>query len=229
VLVVSSFSGRGQVVYSNDFNGAIGSKYPEWTSSAIAYTSLANPPGAGVLAAPIVTNKQSPNGAHRFLGEFGGPSIGRPGDRGNNHTRVDQTISLALTNLPSHRSLTLGFDLYILKSWDGNSPAYGPDRFRVSVPGGPTLLDTTFSNNPKTNTDASFQNYPARNSPPWSGAFATNTLGYGNSFYDATYRLQYTFAHSAGNVRLDFTSSLFEGKGTADESWGLDNVKVLRR
>ncbi len=223
---VSSLSGHGQVVYSNDFNGPIGSQYPEWTSSSIAYASSANPPGSGVPAAPVVTNKQSPNSAQRFLGEFGGPAIGRTGDPGYNHTRVDQTISLSLINLPWHESLTLTFDLYILKSWDGNSPAYGPDRFRVNVAGGPTLLDTTFSNNPKTSTDASYQNYPATNSPPWSGAFATNTLGYGNFFHDATYRLQYVFVHSAGNVTVNFTSSLFEGKGTADESWGLDNVKV---
>ena len=31
-------------------------------------------------------------------------------------------------------------------------------------------------------------------------------------------------AHS--NVTLNFRSSLFEGKGTTDESWGLDNVTV---
>jgi hypothetical protein len=225
-LAVMSASGNGQVLYSNDFNGAIGSQYPEWTSSPIAYASSANPPGSGELPAPVVTNTQSPNRAQRFLGDFGGPAIGRPGYPGYNHTRVDQTISLALTNLPVHTSLTLAFDLYILKSWDGNSPAYGPDRFRISVAGGPTLLDTTFSNNPKTNTDASYQNYPSPNSPPWSGAFATNTLGYGSFFRDATYRLQYAFAHSASNLNINFTSSLFEGKGTADESWGLDNVSV---
>jgi hypothetical protein len=41
-----------------------------------------------------------------------------------------------------------------------------------------------------------------------------------------TYRLHYTFPHTGSNVTLNFRSSLFEGKGTADESWGLDNVSV---
>lgn len=213
-------------VYSNSFNATPGTAYPEWSSSIISYASTANPPGAGTLPAPAITNTASPNNAQRFLGEFGGPPIGIPGDRGYNHTRVDQTINLSLSNLPAHSALHLAFDLYLLKSWDGNSPAYGPDRFVLSVAGGPVLLDTTLSNNPKTNTDGSFQNYPATNSPPWSGAFASNTLGYSGFFHDSIYRLQYTFAHTGGNVTLKFSSSLFEGKGTADESWGLDNVIV---
>jgi hypothetical protein len=178
------------------------------------------------LPAPVVTNTISPNNAQRFLGEFGGPPIGVPDDPGYNHTRVDQTVSLSLTNLPAHSSLQVAFDLYILKSWDGNSPAYGRDRFILSVSGAPALLDTTFSNNPKTNTDGSYQDYPATNSPPWAGIFSTNTLGYSGFFYDGIYRLQYTFAHTGSNLTLNFRSSLFEGKGTGDESWGLDNVSV---
>ncbi len=217
---------RAAPVYSNNFNGPVGTSYPEWSSSTIAYTSKGNPPGSGMLPAPLVTNTVPPNNAQRFLGEFGGPQIGLPGDPGYNHTRVDQTISLALSNLPAHSSLQVAFDLYILKSWDGNSPACGRDRFIFSVAGGPTLLDTTFSNNPKTNTDGSYQDYPATDSPPRAGAFSTNTLGYNGFFYDGIYRLQYTFAHTGSVVTLQFRSSLFEGKGTTDESWGLNNVSA---
>ena len=217
---------RAAQVYSNGFNGPIGTSYPEWSSSIVSYASTGNPPGSGTLPAPVITNTVSPNNEQRFLGEFGGPPIGVPGDPGYNHTRVDQTISLSLSNLPAHASLQLAFDLYTLKSWDGNSPAYGRDRFILSVAGGPTLLDTTFSNNPKTNTDGSYQDYPATNSPPWTGILSTNTLGYSGFFYDSIYRFQFTFAHTGSNVRLNFHSSLFEGKGTADESWGLDNVSV---
>jgi hypothetical protein len=213
-------------IYSNSFNRPVGTSYPEWSSSVITYTSTANPPGSGTLPAPAVINTVSPNHAQRFLGELGGPPIGIPRDPGYNHTLVDQTVSLSLRNLPAHSTLQVAFDLYILKSWDGNSPAYGPDRFVLSVAGGPTLLDTTFSNNPKTNTDGSYQDYPATNSAPWSGAFSTNTLGYSSFFHDGIYRLQFTFAHTGSNVMLNFRSSLFEGKGTVDESWGLDNVSI---
>jgi hypothetical protein len=217
---------RAAQVYSNSFNGPVGTSYPEWSSSIITYASTGNPPGSGTLPAPVVTNIVSPNNAQRFLGEFGGPPIGVPGDPGYNHTRVDQTVSLSLTNLPPHSSLQVAFDLYTLKSWDGNSAAYGRDCFILSVTGGPTLLDTTFSNNPKTNTDGSYQDYPAKRSPPWTGVVSTNTLGYSGFFHDGIYRLQYTFAHTDSNMTLNFRSSLFEGKGTRDESWGLDNVSV---
>ena len=217
---------QATLVYSNCFNDVAGTTYTQWASSIITYASDSNPPRSGTLPPPIVASIQSPNGRQTFLGEFGGPPIGTPNDAGWNKTRVDQTITLALTNLPAHTELQLSFDVYILKSWDGNSPAFGPDRFVLSVNGGPVLLDTTFSNNPKTGTDGSFQNYPAIDSPPRTGAFSTNTLGYNRFFCDSIYRFQYHFTHTGSAVTLNFRSSLFEGKGTTDESWGLDNVVV---
>jgi hypothetical protein len=213
-------------VYFNDFNGSEGASYKEWSSSVINYSSRGNPPGSGTLPAPVVTNTVSPNGGQRFLGLFGGPQIGAPGDPGYNQTRVYQTIRLALTNLPSHRWLTVSFDLYIVRSWDGNSPAHGPDTFSLSAAGGPRLLETTFSNNPKTAVDGSFQNYPVAHSAPWTGAAATNTLGYDRFFRDSTYHLRYSFAHAEHTVTMQFGSSLFEGKGIGDEAWGLDNVRI---
>jgi hypothetical protein len=213
-------------IYFNDFSAPPGASYPEWSSSPISYVSRATPPGAGTLPAPPVTNTVSPNRTQHFLGLFGGPRIGHPGDAGYNRTRVDQAIKLTLTNLPPHTELTLSFDLYIVRSWDGNSPAYGPDRFRLSVESGPVLLDTTLSNNPKTAADGSFQDYPSPHSPPWIGAAATNTLGYDNFFHDSSYRVQSSFPHTGGNAAILFSSSLFEGKGITDEAWGLNNVRV---
>jgi hypothetical protein len=213
-------------IYFNDFNGPPGSVYPEWISSAITYASRTNPPGSGVLPPPPVTNTDSTNGTRQFLGEFGGPRIGRPGDPGFNHTRVDQTISLTLTNLPPHSTLRLTFDLLVLKSWDGNSPMYGPDCWKLSVADGPVLLDTTFSNNPKVAREGSDQNYPQLCAMPRTGAARTNSLGY-KFFGDSIYPMEFTFAHSATTLKLDFRSSLFEGKGLADESWGLDNVRLV--
>ena len=99
----------------------------------------------------------------------------------------------------------------------------------MNVQGGPTLLDTTFSNNAKTAPyDLSLQNYPVANSAHQTGAAAVNTLGY--KFYgDSTYRLTFTFAHTGDTLALNFSSSLFEGKGTNDESWGLDNIRIATR
>jgi hypothetical protein len=215
----------GQVVYSNDFNGPLGSRYREWTSSSIEYVSSGTPPGSGRLPPPSVTNVESPNHAQRFLGEFGGPVIGAQGDPGYNRTRVDQSVSLTLDSLPDHKELEVSFDLYILKSWDGASPQYGPDRWSVSVAGGPQLLASTFSNNGKVETEGSYQDFPQIRSLPRTGAVSTNTLGYA-FFGDSMYHFDFVFSHSKRKLILQFNSSLFEGKGTADESWGLDNVRI---
>jgi hypothetical protein len=224
-VVAAASCGLAEDVYQNDFDGPLGSSYLEWTSSAIAYESAADPPGKGTRPAQHLTNCDSPNGAQRFLGEFGGPKIGTAGDPGYNRTRVDQTVRLALHDLPPHGAIELSFDLYILKSWDGNSPQYGPDRWKLAVAGGPVLLDTTFSNNHKVQRQGSYQDYPSPGSMPRAGAAATSALGY-EFFGDSVYPLRFTFPHSGGDLTLELTSSLFEGKGVADESWGVDNVRV---
>jgi uncharacterized protein (TIGR03437 family) len=213
-------------VYFNDFNAAPGTTYPEWASSG--YSNSAN--RAGTVAASsglqVVATVTSPNGRQRFLGEFGGPVIvAAPPYDPQHFVRVDETVTLTLRDLKPHTFMTVAFDLYILKSWDGNNGTYGPDRWRLSVQDGPTLLETTFSNNPKTGADLSQQNYPVANSPQQSGAASVNTLGY--TFYgDSIYHFSFNFPHAGETVMLIFSSSLFEGKGTDDESWGLDNVRV---
>ena len=225
-LALAAPIAHAQQIYFNDFNGPPGSKYAEWTSSPITYTSTTQPLKSGTLPAPVVTNCVSPKGEQKFLGEFGGPPVAAKGEPAYMRMRVDHTITLTLTNLPPHRSLKASFDLLILKSWDGNSPAYGPDRWRCAVADGPVLLDTTFSNNPKVNTEGSSQDYPKPGSPPRTSAVSINTLGYA-FFADSIYHMEFTFPHSESNLRLDFSSSLFEGKGTDDESWGLDNVRII--
>ena len=233
--IASSAPAADVVVYSNTFNDPAGTTYPEW--SVASYSWMGNTAGTVAAGAAVETiaNIDSANASQRFLGELGGPIIlsGPPYDR-EHFVRVDESITLSLVRLPPHTSMTLGFDLYILKSWDGDSPTYGPDRWKVGLVGGPTLLDTTFSNNFKTATDLSFQSYPSPGSAPQTGAVAVNTLGYGFWFGDTTYRLAFTFPHSAGSATVVFSSSLYEGKAeqahsTRDESWGLDNLRVTVR
>jgi hypothetical protein len=176
----------------------------------------------------LVATVASPNGKQRLLGEFGGPAIvTAPPCDPQYFVRVEETVTLALPNLQPHTLATVSFDLNILKSWDGNDPNYGPDRWSLSVQGGPTLLDTTFSNNPKTDTyDLSQQNYPIVKSPDQTGAAAMNT--------SRVYVLWGRYLSSdpspsrtpATPSRSTFSSSMFEGKGTDDESWGLDNVRI---
>jgi hypothetical protein len=204
------------VVYSENFESPIGSSYPHWTATGYAYRGNGME-GSGVQP---VSNVAAPNG-ERFLGEFGGPRI----VSGPPFVSITDGVLLTLDALPPHTSVTLAFDLLVLKSWDGNSPQYGPDRFRLQVIGGPTLLDTSFSNNQKTAKEGSFQDYPHAGSPPQTGAVAVNRLGY-QFFGDTIYQLRYTFPHTAETLAIAFSSDMYEGKGTEDESWGIDNVLV---
>jgi len=77
---IAATAAHAEQVYFNDFNGPLGSEFPEWKSAIIRYKSAAGPPGSGEIAAPTVTNAESPNRAQRFLGEFGGPKIGTAAD-----------------------------------------------------------------------------------------------------------------------------------------------------
>jgi hypothetical protein len=199
VAAVLSFVGcsaalaDGAVVYSNDFEGAVGS---EWSSTATDVT---------------------PVGSRRFLGQFG-----------------NTLTTLSLTNLPGHDTVTLSFDLYLIRSWDGNNTTFGPDRwgcgFADNVQGvnGTALLDTTFSQFADTNYP---QAYPAAfnsgtNNAAGTGAAETGTLGYtySNSFGDTVYALSFTFPHSDSSIYFGFLADGLQDLN--DESWGLDNVRV---
>lgn len=157
-----------------------------------------------------------PFGERRFLGEFG----------------TDQQVTLGLAGLPAHQWVRVTFDLYLIRTWDGDSSngdfSYGDDRFAAGVAGGPTLLDASFSNgNP-----AGQSHGPEPSNAPMTGAAETYSLGYWfddgvqdtGYVQDAVYRFDFTFAHDAPDLGLWFRSWLDQNIG--DESWGLDNVAV---
>ena len=86
-------------------------------------------------------------GSLGFLGEFG-----------------SETVSLPLTNLPGHDTITISFDLYVIRSWDGNvsTPGVGPDIWSVGMlhdgMDEHTFLATTFANQPPSHSRS--QSYP---------------------------------------------------------------------
>lgn len=184
------------VFYRNDFQSPVGS---EWSR-----TETEDAPTAYWF------------GPRSFLGQFG-----------------NDTVTLSLNGLGGHDGVTLEFDLYLLRSWDGSSGGaslydYGNDVFRTAVQGGPVLLEETFSNgNPAGQTFG-----PAASNPAYTGASETYSLGYVfddgilgvSQVMDAVYRFSFSFAHTDGQLALDFGGSGLQGLD--DESWGLDNVRV---
>lgn len=152
----------------------------------------------------------TPVGNRQFLGQFG-----------------SETVSLSLNSLAQHSLVTVSFDLFIIESWDGDylNPGIGPDFWSLNIAGGQTLLNETFSNTP------TFGDHTQSYSPSGvagtylahTGAAEIDSLGY--SFYgDSVYQLSFTFAHSASDIQFDFAGIGLQD--LADESWGLDNVKV---
>jgi hypothetical protein len=175
------------------------------------------------------TTTTSPCG-ESYLGEFG-----------------NQTVRLSLENLPPHTQAYVSFDLYILRSWDGNQvkwPAVpgsfqmqgvmspdsivGPDRWQLKTDG-QTRLDTTYSNWASNAFHQAYPGtYPAGNYPAQTGASRINSLCY--SYYnagpmDSVYRMFVPIDHTGSSLQVDFAA--FGLQSLADESWGLDNVQVI--
>src|SRR5207237_9072517 len=130
-----------------------------------------------------------------------------------------------------HTIVTLAFDLYVIRSWDGNG-SNGGERFIVDA-SGPSLINTGFANN-----DAKDQCYtdncPA--SHPTKFGAETNTLGYDVGIGgDAVYHLAFSFPHTDSSLTLHFIGTGLQDSttgdttfpGLTDESWGLDNVTVV--
>jgi Ca2+-binding RTX toxin-like protein len=153
---------------------------------------------------------RTPAANRGFLGPFG-----------------NETVTLALEGIdPEHSQIDISFDLFILGSWNGNSGGpNGPDRFMLSADdgGGPsTLVDTTFSN-AGANNQAYPDDFGMGSHPAFTGAEEINTLGYGGG--SAVYHFDFSIAHAATELSLDFTV-LRLPPGITSENWGLDNVRV---
>lgn len=182
---------------------------PEWTNTPLG-------PNIGQLR--IST---TPIGGRRFLGDFG-----------------NQAILLTLSDLPEHTEISLSFDLFMIRSMDGNMMDGGPDIWTLAITDGPTLLQTTFQNHcPETNTrSASLKlqaypgEYPGDHNTPYSGASERNSLGYKFRWreqefpLDAVYKLRYTFAHDGRGTQIRFAAKNLEPLD--NESWGIANVRV---
>jgi hypothetical protein len=171
----------------------------------------------------------------RFLGQFG-----------------NDTITLSLSGL-SDGWVTLSFDTYFIRSWDGSDTTYGPDYFKVSTNTGLILLNDTFSNG-----NPAGQSYVGNGieAPAYAGSGNSSMTGsklqYALGYYfwdynrkdlyadpkgeamDSAYNFVFSFYNTSDNLDLIFAGSGLQpdsvtdkaGNTYLDESWGLDNVKV---
>jgi hypothetical protein len=175
--------------------------------------------------------------------EWSNPLLGRtPTGRGFLGEFNNGLVSLSLANLPAHAETRVAFDLYLIRTWDGNQIEYtwpewlgiatwpaeivGPDIWSLQT-GGQTLLQTTFANWDEIGFTQAYPGaYPGGSYPARAGAVENNTLGYQaeQHLMDSVYHLAFTFPHSGPGLALDFAAAGLQS--IEDESWGLDNVRV---
>jgi len=107
----------------------------------------------------------------------------------------------------------LTFDLYLFDSWDGLDRQFGEDRFEV-VANGTTIFDEALE---------TFE--------PWENALGGWTRPEENVFAgwarDLIYReISLDFSlDEAGTIVIDFIGK--QNQALIDESWGIDNVRIL--
>ncbi len=218
LVLVGAFSlpAQAATVYSNDFQGAVGSEWTTTAASGIHTTSAPNPDYGG---------------SRLFLGEYGNDTLTLSLNNLPVHDALTVSFSLYLI-----RSWD-GNDTTVV-----NGDPLGPDHWKLGL-GNTTLFDQTFSNgNPagqsySPNPGATSCNpgynasYPAGTYNPMTGAAECYSLGYvfndpnlGKQSMDSVYNLNLTTLNSDSSVVLNFSG--YGLQGLADESWGLDNVQV---
>jgi hypothetical protein len=174
------------------------------------------------LAWSNTKTEMTPNGKTRFLGQF-----------------LNESVKLTLDRLPTHKTVTVTFDLYVTRTWDGNADIYGPDVWGLNLEDSIPLIKTTFSNQGagqqnyacKVGEDASTGCY-SKGAAPAFGAAAINSLGFDAALNtkDCVYKIKRAFAHDRTFLILNFFGDLKEAspeyRNTGNEGWGLDNVRI---
>ena len=191
-------------------------------SAAVFATSLTRFARA---ADPAVYSDQAILG-HWSESAVSADSAGKPfhGPFGN------QTASLTLEHLPSHHWIKVSFDLYIVGSWDGSSPVWGPDLWTLSVRGAQRLISSTFCGwGYAGNDEQSYpDDYPQAIHPAWTGALARNVVDIKDSEppKNGVYRVEVVFPHTADEVILDFTGA-YDDPPSEQQVWGIGKLEAL--
>lgn len=134
-----------------------------------------------------------------FLGRFG-----------------NQTATLSLAGIGAHSTVTVSFDLILWDSWDGDNTRWGRD-FQGLNADNARIYEYTFSS----------PGFSASSTNPDSSPDLTGYFGGNPGWQDALYKNfndGFSFDHVSSTLTLDFYGRHLQR--LADESWGIDNVKV---
>lgn len=184
-------------VFSTDFNGALA---PEITPGTATLTGVQGFAGYG------------PTG-----NQFGGNFL---------RSATGNTVTLSLTGLPTHDTITLSFLFAAIDSLDGTGVFPAGDFFKI-VFDGQTLFSESFANA----LPGQIQSYL----PPPNVELARHVdLGFsgpGGFYTDSAYNFGADpafadFAHSASTATIEFFIFGPGNQDINDESWAMDNLAV---
>ena len=177
---------------------------------------------------PVLPSEINP-GTATLTGVQGYAGLGPVGNQfGGNFLRsaTGNTISLTLTNLPTHDTISLAFLFAAIDSLDGTGVFPAGDYFKI-VFDGTELFSESFANA----TPSQIQSYV----PPPGVELARHVdLGFSGpgSFYtDSAYNLGAdprfsNFAHTGSTAQIDFYIFGPGNQDLNDESWAMDNLTV---
>lgn len=152
-----------------------------------------------------------------------------------NSAAAGQATRLTLSGLETHTSISLGFLLAVIDSWDGTGGC-GPDIFNVNL-NGISIFANNFGNVRDGSCGAHPQSYGTANAlffPTASNidnTLSSTNVGFNSRWNDSAYdmtreTLFQNIAHTGATATFDFFASGAGWQAGWDESWGIDNVTV---
>ncbi len=185
-------------VFSNNFDSGIPAQFSgAGTAESVAgFTGMGNPPNLF--------------GGNLLRNDSVGPAV---------------ASTLSLSSLPAHSSISVGFLLAAIDSWDSDNGSPAPDYFQVWVDG-TQVFQATFA------IASGSTNYvPA---VPAGLIYSGGSVGWNGSWgekaYDMTLEpLLQNIPHTGSTATIDFIAAGSGWQGGLDESWGIDNVEISVR
>jgi len=161
--------------------------------------------------------------------------LGNPGHQFGGSLLYNDVVPAAITtltlgDLPTHNTVSVGFLLAVIDSWDGlNQQGFGPDFFNVRIDG-----VTVFSHAFASALGAGDYSAPAggliAGSGQMGGAGAAN-FGWNGAWNDSAFDMHLepqlqNLAHTSSTLTIDFFATGAGWQGGSDESWGIDDLVV---
>lgn len=188
IALVTASSASAQLVVTRDFDN------PNFTAAGV--TAVASAGGGGVTG----TQSISGFGANFFRNDTGGQ------------------WQMALSNLPTHTSVTIDIDLAFIDSWDSTNGSPAPDLLIWSIDGVDIASLTT---NHASGTVSFFALGTVIQGPANLGFNSFN-----DSIVDMSTSTLSTFAHTSSNLTFGLRFGGAGFQGGFDESWGFDNLSI---